>query len=314
MPGLPVQDGFNIQSTDGVKNVVAESGETVSLTTYVADKHGNPVPEGTPVAFSTDRGIVSDNAQTNAEGQATASFTASGKAGLATITATTANSDEQKVSDQIEVMLSGTAQLTAGTSTVDLTNFSSQTIGYTVDDQNGHPLTAGTNVTVSVDNPNLTLSGDTDVTIPEATQSGQGTTEFSFTLSNPSGDPIYEDGTVTITTDGPNGSATEDIALNAPDAPDQTAGSITLSSVSNDEIGVVGTGQTEQSQLTFQVTDSTGQPLDANNAVDVNFRMGNAPAGAEVSPQTVTTNADGQATATVTSGTDAGVAQVIAQK
>ncbi|MDZ7680187.1 MAG: hypothetical protein U5J63_00410 [Fodinibius sp.] len=87
-------------------------------------------------------------------------------------------------------------------------------------------------------------------------------------------------------------------------------GHITLADngISNKQIGVINTGQTEQTQLTFQVTDSSGQALNADNRTEVKFSLGSSPGGNEdVYPKTVTTDENGQATTTLTSGTEAGM-------
>ncbi|MDZ7693664.1 MAG: hypothetical protein U5K69_21525 [Balneolaceae bacterium] len=311
--GMPVQNNFNLQVNDDTQNMVAESGDKMQLTAFVGDKHGNPVSEGTSISFSTDRGIVTGSAQTDANGEAFTTYTASGQAGTATIEASTANSNQQSITDAVQILLSGTPQLSVSSSSVDLTDFENESFTYTLEDENGNPLAAGTNISLSVDNADLSLSGDTDITLDETSQPGTGTTEFSFTLSNPNGVKIYEDGAITITASGPNGSASSEITLNAPNAPSITPGSITLASLTRSEIGVVSTGQTEQTQLIFQVSDSTGQPLNADNKVNVSFRLGSSPTGANVKPKIISTNTDGQAIATLTSGTGAGVAQVIAE-
>ncbi|MDZ7680191.1 MAG: invasin domain 3-containing protein [Fodinibius sp.] len=117
-----------------------------------------------------------------------------------------------------------------------------------------------------------------------------------------------------MSAEGPNGTATKKVSLSAAEAPEQTAGSITLASIATKELGVVSTGQTEQSQLTFQVTDSTGNPLSSANSTEISLRLADdSPAGAKISPQTATTDENGQVSPTLTSGTDAGVAQVIAE-
>jgi hypothetical protein len=315
--GLPVQNNFTFKVGDGTQNMVAESGNKTNLIIYAGDKHGNPVPEGTPISLTTDKGIVTANTTTDVNGEATASYTASGSSGMATITAETSDMNEQAVTDNVQIMLSGSPQISnLPTNPIDLTNFSSQTINYTVTDGSGNPLVAGTNVTVSVDNSKLSLIGDIDVIIEEATTAGSGTTDFNFELENPTGDPIYKNGTVTITTDGPNGSATEEITLTAPDAPGIYPGHITLADngITSKEIGVINTGQTEQAQITFQVTDSTGRALDVDNKTEVQFSLGATPGGDEdLYPKTVTTDENGQATTTLTSGTEAGVVQVLAE-
>lgn len=315
--GLPVQNNFTFKTTDGTQNMVAESGAKTELIIYAGDKFGNPVPEGTPISLTTDRGIVTANTTTDGNGEATATFTASGSTGMATITAETSDMNEQAVTKDVQIMLSGSSQITGlPANPIDLTNFSNQTINYTVADGSGNPLTAGTNVTVSVDNPALSISGDTDVILPEAIQSSQGTTDFSFDLTNTSDEQIYEGGTITVSVNGSNGTARETVDMIAPNTPSINPGHITLAGngITSKEIGVINTGQTEQTQLTFQVTDSTGRPLNLDNQTEVTFSLGSSPGGGEnVFPKTVTTNGDGQATTTLTSGTEAGVTQVLAQ-
>jgi hypothetical protein len=88
---------------------------------------------------------------------------------------------------------------------------------------------------------------------------------------------------------------------------------ILLQNQSIDAIRVQESGGTSTARLTFQVVDSTGQAIDIDRAVDVNFRFGQRPEGATLTPETVTTNGSGQATVNVSSGTTAGVVQVVAQ-
>ncbi|MFB6279691.1 MAG: carboxypeptidase regulatory-like domain-containing protein [Salinibacter sp.] len=88
---------------------------------------------------------------------------------------------------------------------------------------------------------------------------------------------------------------------------------IVLQSQSTDAIRVQESGGTTIARLTFQVVDSTGQAIGLDRAVDVNFRFGQRPAGATLSPETVTTDGSGQATVNVSSGTTAGVVQIVAQ-
>lgn len=88
---------------------------------------------------------------------------------------------------------------------------------------------------------------------------------------------------------------------------------IVLQSQSTDAIRVQESGGTTVARLTFQVVDSTGQAIDLDQAVDVNFRFGKQPDGATLTPETVTTDGSGQATVNVSSGKTAGVVQVVAQ-
>jgi len=79
------------------------------------------------------------------------------------------------------------------------------------------------------------------------------------------------------------------------------------------EIRVKGVGQIETSTLTWEVRDSLGLPIDATHSIQLTFTITNGPGGGEfVSPGFVTTNANGQAIMTLSSGIRAGVVQVTA--
>ena len=79
------------------------------------------------------------------------------------------------------------------------------------------------------------------------------------------------------------------------------------------EIRVKGVGQIETSQLTWEVRDSLGLPVDATHSIQLTFTITNGPNGGEfISPTVVTTNSNGQAIMTLSSGIRAGVVQVTA--
>ncbi len=86
---------------------------------------------------------------------------------------------------------------------------------------------------------------------------------------------------------------------------------ILLQNQSAGSIRVQESGGTSIARLTFQVVDSTGKAIQAEQAVDVDFRFGQKPDGATLTPSTVQTNGQGQATVNVSSGTTAGVVQVV---
>jgi hypothetical protein len=96
--------------------------------------------------------------------------------------------------------------------------------------------------------------------------------------------------------------------------PSGNAASIVLKSQSLMSVGIKGSGSAEASNLIFEVQDANGKPVDANHAVTLNFRIGSSPGSEEyVYPASIKTNAYGLATATLNSGTKAGVVQVIAE-
>ncbi len=92
------------------------------------------------------------------------------------------------------------------------------------------------------------------------------------------------------------------------------AASIVLVSQSAKNIGVRGSGSVETAQMTFEVQDSSGKPIDLAHSVEVSFRIGSGPGGGEfIYPPKVRTDSKGRVTANIVSGTKAGVVQVIAE-
>lgn len=90
--------------------------------------------------------------------------------------------------------------------------------------------------------------------------------------------------------------------------------SIVLASQSHFQIGVRESGDNETTTLTFEVRDSSGRPLDISGSVTVRFFLGASPGGGEfLYPTTRKTNSAGQASVGLTSGTKAGIVQVIAE-
>ncbi len=88
---------------------------------------------------------------------------------------------------------------------------------------------------------------------------------------------------------------------------------ILLQNQSTNTIRVQESGGTSTARVTFQVVDSTGKAIEIDQAVDVNFRFAQQPGDATLTPSTVRTDGQGQATANVTSGKTAGVVQIVAQ-
>ncbi|MEZ4697962.1 MAG: hypothetical protein R2832_16210 [Rhodothermales bacterium] len=92
------------------------------------------------------------------------------------------------------------------------------------------------------------------------------------------------------------------------------ASNIIFSSQSATRIGVVESGSEEVAGITFQATDSTGLPLSISKAIDITFRMGQAPGGGEfLFPTTVKTDNNGEARVNLSAGTLAGVVQIVAE-
>lgn len=92
------------------------------------------------------------------------------------------------------------------------------------------------------------------------------------------------------------------------------AHSILLLQQSATVIGVREGGSEEIASMTFQVVDSIGRPVVLDNSTLVNFRFGVQPQGGEsLAPASAATDNNGVVIVTLSSGTRAGVTQVVAE-
>ncbi|UCF63190.1 MAG: Ig-like domain-containing protein [bacterium] len=95
--------------------------------------------------------------------------------------------------------------------------------------------------------------------------------------------------------------------------PSGSAASIVLFATNPSSIGVRESGAPEVSEITFQVQDSSGIPVDLDNSVQVNFAIGSSPGEGEfISPTSGVTASGGLVKTSLFSGTKAGVVQLIA--
>ena len=198
-------EGFNYISEDLVYNVVASVG----------DKFGNPVREGTIVDFrSLQAGIVRGSAQTNANGFASVSFFANGAApnshplgtGFFTIRAHTydENNDDLET-DVLALLTTRDAIIEFENNTFDVPSNGSDVVNFTVTDLNGHPMAAGTSITVESGEA-IGLAGDSFVRLGDYFYGGPGITEFAVTLSDVDDeDSSTVPTTVTVTVTTPSG-------------------------------------------------------------------------------------------------------------
>jgi hypothetical protein len=90
--------------------------------------------------------------------------------------------------------------------------------------------------------------------------------------------------------------------------------SIVLVNQTFPSIGVKESGDNETTTLTFEVRDSSGNPIGIDKSVTVNFTLGANPGGGIiVDPPSKKTNSEGKVSVNITSGTIAGVVQIIAE-
>ncbi len=89
------------------------------------------------------------------------------------------------------------------------------------------------------------------------------------------------------------------------------ASNIVLIDVETSSISIKGSGGNENSDITFEVRDNKGIPVDLDHQVRVFFRIEGGTGGGEfVSPDTALTDFSGKVTTTMNSGTVAGALQV----
>lgn len=93
-----------------------------------------------------------------------------------------------------------------------------------------------------------------------------------------------------------------------------TPSNILLVGATNTVIGVIESGSDEVTNITFQVADSAGQAVNLDDQTLVRFTLGQAPGGGEfIAPSEASTDNNGLVTVNLSSGTKAGVVQVIAE-
>jgi hypothetical protein len=190
------------------------------ISAYVGDKYGNPARPGTSVYFTSTGGIIGGSANTSALGVGSVSLLSAAPqpidatygAGFATITASTANENQNTISTNTLVLFSGIALIKdLSPSTFNIPNGGSQSFSYTVCDQNQNPLAGGTAISITLDGPSVAAQGDIQLTLPD-TQS-KDWTHFNFLVYDSSDTTNVEKPiTITISVTGQNGSAKTSIS------------------------------------------------------------------------------------------------------
>lgn len=210
--GLPDFDHFGLASQ--YLNFAGYNifGLTNVITAYVGDKYGNPVRPGTAVYFTTTGGLIPGSKITDEIGLSSVNLMSAEPrpvhptlgAGFATITAQTADENNNTITKNITVLFSGYPIITVTPSTFDIPNGGSQQFNYEVRDQNGNPLAPGTQISVNVEGEGVKTRGDLNIEMPD-TQS-KNYPRFSFLVydavdTTDKLENIY----IKISSNGPNG-------------------------------------------------------------------------------------------------------------
>ena len=91
------------------------------------------------------------------------------------------------------------------------------------------------------------------------------------------------------------------------------ASNLLLLNQSASSIGIRESGSQEVAELVFQAADSLGRPISLDNQIRVSFSFGVDPGGgAFISPESAMTNENGEVRTNISSGTVAGVVQIVA--
>ncbi|MDZ7660308.1 carboxypeptidase regulatory-like domain-containing protein [Fodinibius sp.] len=219
--GFPDPDHFSISPEKFNFEAYDINGVRNSVTVIVGDKFSNPVKPGTVVYFNSTGGIIQGSGQTDADGTVTVDMISGeprpddnipgsgGRPGYSTVTATTVDENDNRISKEINVVFSTrSAQISATPTTFDLDPNGGENFSYTVTDMNGNPMAAGTQITVEA-GEGMEVTGDVDFTLGNHLFPGPGATEFNFSIrdtDDETNDPA--DLTINISVTTPSGNTT----------------------------------------------------------------------------------------------------------
>ncbi|MBI4417659.1 MAG: carboxypeptidase-like regulatory domain-containing protein [Ignavibacteriales bacterium] len=215
--GLPDQTHFGLGANPFNIPGLHYLGRSSVITALVGDKYGNPVAPGTAVYFGnpTQGLITTSTGYTTNDGFASVTlYTGVNHAsnGRGFVYAETLGENNVAVRDTIEVVFSGYAfitNLSAGGPLV-VNNTTSALVTFTVADENGNPLAAGTGISATVEGTGSAVVSKVSPTSSLDDVISTFWTNFSVTVSkNLQASPATTGPfTLTITASGPNGEAT----------------------------------------------------------------------------------------------------------
>lgn len=208
----PSKVNFEGYDLNGVRN---------QITVIVGDKFSNPVKPGTVVYFSSTGGIIQGSGQTDQDGIVTVDLISGeprpddaisgsgGRPGYATVTASTVDENDNRISKSINIVFSTQgAQISGSPTTFDLAANGGESFSYTVTDGNGNPMAAGTEILVEA-GEGIEVTGDAEFTLGNHLFPGPGATDFNFSIRDTdqeSNDPAPA--TIKISVTSPSGNTT----------------------------------------------------------------------------------------------------------
>ncbi|NNG27989.1 MAG: hypothetical protein HKM87_10715 [Ignavibacteriaceae bacterium] len=209
--GLPDQNHFDIASEFLNYPEYGIVGYVIPFTAFVGDKYSNPVRPNTSVYFSTSSGIIEGSALTDELGTATVNLLTQPfpnhqiyGPGFFEVIASTIDENSEMIFTNSVRLLSGFPIISTSPTVIDIQNGGSQSFTYTVSDGNNNPLAKGNSISVTVEDGDIELLGDIDITLPD-TQS-EALTHFSFTAFDSKPDTLNAvNAVIKIQSSGPNG-------------------------------------------------------------------------------------------------------------
>lgn len=213
--GLPDNAHFSIGTLQkNIPNVLYKVFPSF-VSVFVGDKYANPVKPQTAVYFTTTGGYIQGSALTNQSGIASADLIMAEPSnpihpslgpGFATITASTADENQQTISKSAVVLFSGAPIISVTPTSFNIANGGSQSFTYSVHDANNNPMVEGTSITVSVGGKDVASQGDVSVTLPDTQD--RTWTHFQFLVYDTADTiNVAVPVTINIVSDGPNGKA-----------------------------------------------------------------------------------------------------------
>lgn len=196
--GFPSPNRFFIAAENrNIEGFGLISGNVSSLeydiVASVGDQFGNPVKSGTAVDFRTQGGgIIEGSALTDNFGTAIVRLRPDGSTpttdplgtGFFTVKAKTVDENNDFINKELKLLFTTSqANITVNPTSVNIPSNGSQAFTYTVSDLNGNPMSAGSQINVSVAN-GLEAIGDVGFSLGDYTTTGPGRTEFGFTVSD----------------------------------------------------------------------------------------------------------------------------------
>ena len=272
----------------------ADGVSTSQITANIVDANHNPVSDGTLVNFQTSAGMITEADVTEA-GVAHATLTSCTTPGQVTITASASRPDSGQVTSSPLLLTLTSDQaasiaLSAEPDTIRADGSSTTTLTALVLGPYGNPVTVGMQVNFATSLGSIT---------PYAFTNEEGMAQAVLTSETITGAAL-----VTATAGG--ASAYSEIHFIS-----GAASNIVMVSVTDDSIGVQGSGDNETATITFEVRDDTGSPLDLSQQVAVDFEIvGPAGGGEFLEPVSDLTDAYGRVQTTLNSGTVAKTVKV----